>query len=103
VKKFEQKFANSIKDFDHQPGALVLVRNSKADKDLSKHNARYLGPMVVIRRTQGGSYVLAELDGAVSRLRFAAFRVVPYAPHDIKRIPVRSLIDLTTEELDEIE
>lgn len=25
VKKFEQKFGNSIKDFDHKPGALVLV------------------------------------------------------------------------------
>ena len=34
--------------------------------------------MVVVRRTKGGSYILAELDGAVSRTRFAAFRVVPY-------------------------
>ena len=59
--------------------------------------------MVVVRRTRGGAYILAELDGAVSRLRFAAFRVIPYAPRDIKRIPVRSLVDLTAEELDSIE
>ena len=34
--------------------------------------------MVVVRRTEGGSYILAELDGSVSRYRYAAFRVVPY-------------------------
>ncbi|KIM34846.1 hypothetical protein M413DRAFT_79978 [Hebeloma cylindrosporum] len=90
-------------DFNHQPGTLVLVRNSKADKDLSKHNARYLGPMVVVRRSRGGAYMLSELDGSVSRLRFAAFRVIPYAPRDIKRIPVHSLVDLSPDQLDEIE
>ncbi|KIM35648.1 hypothetical protein M413DRAFT_79143 [Hebeloma cylindrosporum] len=103
VRRFEEKFGNSIVDFNHQPGTLVLVRNSKADKDLSKHNARYLGPMVVVRRSRGGAYMLSELDGSVSRLRFAAFRVIPYAPRDIRRIPVHSLVDLSPEQLDDIE
>ncbi|KAG8752930.1 hypothetical protein FRC14_006580 [Serendipita sp. 396] len=58
------------------PGALVLVRNSVADNTISsKNQSRWLGPFVVIRRTFGGSYVLAELNGTISKLRFAAFCV----------------------------
>jgi hypothetical protein len=34
--------------------------------------------MIIARQTTGGSYVLAEMDGSISRLRFAAFRVIPY-------------------------
>ena len=34
--------------------------------------------MVVLCRTTSGSYLLAELDRAVSRLRYAAFRLIPY-------------------------
>ena len=68
-----------IKDFDCQLGTLVLYRNTQIEKEASrKHKPQCLGPMVVVRRTKGGSYILAELDGAVSRTRFAAFRVVPY-------------------------
>jgi hypothetical protein len=36
--------------------------------------------MVVVSKTKGNSYILAELDGAVSRTRYAAFRVIPYHP-----------------------
>jgi hypothetical protein len=34
--------------------------------------------MVIVRQTTHGAYILAEMDGAVSKLRFAAFRVIPY-------------------------
>jgi hypothetical protein len=34
--------------------------------------------MVVVRQTTHGAYILAEMDSAVSKLRFAAFRVIPY-------------------------
>ncbi|KDQ28569.1 hypothetical protein PLEOSDRAFT_1016215, partial [Pleurotus ostreatus PC15] len=72
-----------------KPGDLVLVRNIKTEKDLSgKMKARYIGPMVVVRRTKGGSYVLSELDGAVSTLRFGAFRVVPYYPRSRSSLPL---------------
>jgi hypothetical protein len=34
--------------------------------------------MVIVRQTTHGAYILAEMDGAISKLRFAAFRVIPY-------------------------
>jgi hypothetical protein len=34
--------------------------------------------MVIVRQTTHGAYILAEMDSAVSKLRFAAFRVISY-------------------------
>jgi hypothetical protein len=79
VRQFERQFENMIHDYDFGPGAFVLVRNSSVESDLGrKAKPRYMGPMVVLRHTQNGSYRLAELDGTVSNLRFAAFCLVPY-------------------------
>ena len=94
VRQFERQYENTIRDFDLRPGALVLVRNSSVETDLGrKAKPRYLGPMVVIRRTQNGSYRLAELDGTISNLRFAAFRLVPYHARSRTTIPVTRLVD----------
>ena len=86
---------NNIHDFDFDQGKLVLVRNSKFDKGLGdKTKPRYFGPLVVIKRTKGGSYILAELDGSLSKLRFAAFRLLPYHPRNLKAVPVtRDLLE----------
>jgi hypothetical protein len=35
--------------------------------------------MVIVRRMKGGSYILAELDGAISKLQFAMFRIITYS------------------------
>jgi len=49
--------------------------------------------MVVIRRTRNGAYRLAELDGAVSKLRYAAFRIIPYFARSQTLIPVTRILD----------
>jgi hypothetical protein len=58
--------------------------------------------MVVIRKTRGGSYILGELDGALSKLRFAAFRLIPYLPRDIRSVPVTKLADFSENELEDL-
>jgi hypothetical protein len=54
---------------------------------------RYLGPMIVLRRTQNGAYRLGELDGTVSKLRFAAFHLIPYHARSRAFIPVTHVVD----------
>ena len=103
VKQLEKSAKSNIQDFDFKPGSLVLVCNSKFDKILSdKTKPRYFGPMIVIKRTKGGSYVLGELNGSLSKLRFAAFRLIPYHHRDIKSVPVTKFTDNIEESLDEI-
>ena len=57
------------------------VRNSRIEESLNrKTKPRYIGPMVVVRKTIGTSYVVTELDGTESQLRVAGFRLIPYFP-----------------------
>ena len=79
LKRFEERHAAQICDFDFQPGALVLVRNSGIEKSLDhKAKEKYIGPMVAVRKTIGTSYIVAELDGAEAQQRVAGFRLIPY-------------------------
>jgi len=102
AKHFAERYRHTMRDFDFAPGALVLVRNSCVEKELDrKTKPRYLGPMVVMRCTHGGSYILAELDGSVAKLRYAAFHVLPYYPRSLERISVTQLTGLSDQELDQ--
>ncbi len=91
---FERRYANTIHDYNFKPGALVLVLNKKIEEGTNrKFRPRYFGPMVVVRRSQGGAYYLAELNGAISRLKFAAFRLIPYYARSSKEFIVTEFVD----------
>ena len=93
VCQFEKQYQNTILAYDFKPSDLVLVRNSGSDSHLGrKTKPCYVGPMVVIRRTPNGAYRLAELDGAVSKLRYATFRIVPYFLRSRTSIPVTRVL-----------
>jgi hypothetical protein len=96
IKDFERRYANTIHDYDFKPGSLVLVLNKKIEAaSNAKCKPRYFGPMLVVSRSQGGSYQLAEIDGTVSRLKFAAFRLIPYYPRSTSTLEVTQLIHPT--------
>ena len=77
--QFEQRFRQRIMRNSYEPGTLVLIRNTPIEKSMDrKHKPRYGGPYEVVRQTKGGSYVLRELDGALCRQAYAAFRIIPY-------------------------
>lgn len=94
IKDFERCFARTIKDYSFPPGSLILVLNKKIEAaSNAKCKPRYFGPMVVVSRSQGGSYQLAELDGSLSKLKFAAFRIIPYHAHSPTSLEVTQFID----------
>ena len=66
---------------------------------------RYKGPMVVIARSAGGAYILAELDGTVLRDKVGAFRVLPHwARYEPIELPenIHELIDLSKKQLEKM-
>src|SRR5882724_6019028 len=92
--QFVKRFSSTIQDFNFEVRSLVLVCNSHVEKELNcKTKPCFLGPMVVVHHTKGGAYILAELNGAISRLRYAAFWIIFYLARFPDHIPVTSLLD----------
>jgi len=92
--KFIKHFSTTIQDYDFPVGSLVLVRNSHIKKELNhKTKPWFLGPMVVVHQTQGGAYILAELNGTISRLQYAMFWIIPYLERFPDHILVTALMD----------
>lgn len=99
--RFEREYERRLQVEDFQKGALVLVRNMIITNTVGLHkktSPRYLGPFVIERKTRGGSYVLRELDGALSRRGVAAFRLIPYLRREGTEIPHERLDRLGLEE-----
>ena len=61
--------------------------------------------MVVVTTNKGGSYILAELTGAIWQQKVAKFRVVPYFAREKIDIPegILSVIDTSPEGLEKIQ
>jgi len=49
--------------------------------------------MVIVHWTQGGAYILAELNGTISRLQYAVFWIIPYLARFPDSIPVTTPMD----------
>jgi Integrase zinc binding domain/RNase H-like domain found in reverse transcriptase len=106
LEQYERDFKAVIKDFEFVPGDLVMIRNTAVENSLDKKmKARYNGPMIVVRRNKGGSYIVAEMTGAVLQQKIARFRVVPYFARRKIDIPegILKVIDADLETLDKIE
>jgi hypothetical protein len=103
---YAEKYKHVIKDYEFKPGDVVLVRNTVDEGSLSGRNRdRWWGPLVVVRRTKGGAYIVCEFNGAVWQKKIGKFRVIPYqqrrrltiGPH------IERLIDVSQRTLDELE
>lgn len=106
LERYERDFKAVIKDYRFEPGDLVLVRNTAIESSLNrKMKPRYTGPMIVVRRNKGGSYILADPSGSVWHQKVARFRVVPYFAREKIELPegIMKIIDCDLETLDRIE
>ena len=63
---------------------------------------RYMGPMVVVRRTKGKSYLCCEMNGAMFHGKIAQFRVIPFEQRRRIEVPkkILDLIDLSKDVLE---
>jgi len=74
--QLERNLQYKIEEFNLGPRSLVLVKNLAIEMSVDK--PRYLEPIVVVRKLQGGTYILAKLDSSVWQNKVAAFRVLLY-------------------------
>ncbi len=105
VRRYEEENKHTIKDYNFKPGDLVLVRNTQVEKSLNtKMTLRWMGPMVVVRRTKGGSYLCCEMDGSMFHGKIGQFRVIPFEQRTSIDLPekILDLIDLSKEKLEEL-
>ncbi len=101
--KYMEKYKRTIRDYVFKRGDLVLIRNSAIKDHLDrKMYERYLGPLVVVSRSTGGSYILAELDGTIMDRKVAQFCVIPYYPRKKIKLPdnIHDFVDVSEKTLE---
>jgi len=94
LQDFERKNTNKVYNYDFKPGELVLVLNKQIEPKIGyKYKPRYFGPMAVVQRSRNGAYILAEVNGIVLHLKFAAFCLISYCPHSRKYLEITEFVD----------
>ena len=95
MEKYIRKNKNRMIDYDFQPEEYVLVLNkSKPIKNEGKKDhTGYMGLWIVVYCLHSGAYQLAELNGAVSCLKFDVFCFILYYLHNHKIIPIMQIIN----------
>jgi hypothetical protein len=103
--RFERDHSTTIRNYDFKRGSLILICNTAIEKALNrKMQPRYFGPMVVVSRNKGGTYIICELDGTLMHNPVAAFRAVPYFARDYIEIPdLERHLNVSVERLRELE
>lgn len=90
----ESHFANTIHNYDFKQGDLIIVLNKKVEPaSNAKCKARYFRPMVVILHSCNGLYSLAEVNGAISKLKHTVFCLIPYHACSPMSLDVTRFID----------
>jgi hypothetical protein len=101
--RFERIHEKTIWNYAFEQGDLVLMQNTRIEKSLNrKMRAQYLGPLIVVSKNKGGTYILYELDGLVLQNPVAGFRVIPYFARRRIELP-EGLQDISTERLRQME
>lgn len=106
IRLFEEQYKNLIYDYNFPRGSLILVRNTRIEAELNKKmKPRYLGPVIVLSRNQGGAYIVCELDGSVWQAEpVGAFRCIPYFARVKLALPEgHDWLDVTPDRLKQLE
>ena len=98
---FKRRFKHKLWCNKYKTGDLVLVRNSRVEKELYwKTKPQYLGPFEVLRQTQGPRWILHSQGNGQHCIstRSCSIPTLPYHAHEGIPLPID---DLHLDDLDD--